>query len=128
MVTEAVCVTVKYAVTRFHCSISFPDVTLLQCDEVSTECRRLTDELEKAKLTPPTSRASEPRYYYLHDQKGSKAEPVAVLKDDGRDHGYAVKVQVVDTDNMFTLSPIPASKSIPELPTNLMTFNSNGRT
>ena len=72
--------------------------------------------MEKAKRSPPTSRASEPRYYYLHDQKGSKVEPVAILKDDGRDHGNAVKVQVVGTDNMFTLSPIPASKPIPELP------------
>ena len=78
--------------------------------------------MEKAKRSPPTSRASEPRYYYLHDQKGSKVEPVAILKDDGRDHGNAVKVQVVGTDNMFTLSPIPASKPIPELPTNMMTF------
>ncbi|PIL27498.1 hypothetical protein GSI_10649 [Ganoderma sinense ZZ0214-1] len=91
-------------------------------DGISTECRRLTDELEKAKRTPPTSRASEPRYYYLHDQKGSKVEPVAILKDDGRDHGNAVKVQVVGTDNMFTLSPIPACKPIPELPSNMMAF------
>ena len=49
-----------------------------------------------------------------------KVDPVAILKDDGRDHGNAVKVQVVGTDNTFTLSPIPASKPIPELPTNMM--------
>ena len=68
-----------------------------------------------------TSRASKPRYYCLHDRKGSKVGPVAVLKDDGRDHGNAVKVQVVGTDKTFTLSPIPASKPIQELPTNMTT-------
>ena len=124
MVTEAVCVTVKYAVTRFHCSISFPDVTLLQCDEVSTECRRLTDELDKVKRNPPPPyRPVEPRYYYLHNQGGAKAEPVAVLKDEGWDNASStLKVQIVGKDNIFHLSPVPATQPIPDLPASMMAF------
>ncbi|KAI8970582.1 hypothetical protein BD414DRAFT_252838 [Trametes punicea] len=95
----------------------------LQVEERSAECRRLSDELKELKnnLPPPSVRSLEARQFYLHDLSNAKAEPVAILKD-SPDNADAVKVTVVGKDNVFQLSPVPATQPIPDLPSSLMTF------
>ncbi|KAI0746761.1 hypothetical protein C8Q80DRAFT_794357 [Daedaleopsis nitida] len=112
----------KYAVTHSPCSISFPEILSSQCDEVSAECRRLGDELDKLKRPPPPYRPVESRYFYLHDQTGAKAEPVALSKDNGLDSRDTNKIQIVGKEDLFHLSPVPATQPIPDLPPSIMSI------
>ncbi|KAI0323349.1 hypothetical protein GY45DRAFT_1376390 [Cubamyces sp. BRFM 1775] len=93
------------------------------CNEFSDECRRLSDELKelKSNTLPPLSRPIEARHFYLHDLSGSKADPIAILKDSA-DSTDAVKVHIVGKDKIFQLSPVPPTEPIPDLPSSLMTF------
>ncbi|OCH90199.1 hypothetical protein OBBRIDRAFT_618718 [Obba rivulosa] len=103
-----------------------------QCDDVKKywdekftqyyeENRRLKEQLkelrqnrEAAMLSP---RPSETRYFYLVDKHSSRAEPLAIVKDDLHETNGVLKVQVAGKEDMFHLSPVPASVPLPALPT-----------
>lgn len=81
---------------------------------MSTECRRLADELSKVKRHS-SPRADEPGYSYLYDRK---PEPVSSRRE------YAADREVAkDKDNFFMLSPVPHSQPVPDLPSNMSHFN-----
>ncbi|KAI0717404.1 hypothetical protein C8T65DRAFT_116229 [Cerioporus squamosus] len=85
-----------------------------KCDHVSTERRRLADELSKVKRHS-SPRADESGYFHPYDRK---TEIVPAQRD------YALDRDVVkDKDNFFLFSPVPLSQPVPDLPSNMSHFN-----
>ncbi|CCL99508.1 uncharacterized protein FIBRA_01526 [Fibroporia radiculosa] len=92
----------------------------LQYDVCLAECRRLSKEVKELKRAhnplPQPPRSIEPRYYYVVDKNSSQSEPMVILKDDSTDSLNALKIQVAGKEEMFRLSPVPSTLTIPVFP------------
>ncbi|EMD36450.1 hypothetical protein CERSUDRAFT_84613 [Gelatoporia subvermispora B] len=92
-----------------------------QLTQLHEEIRRLREQNKELKQTREaailSSRPSETRYFYLVDKHSSNAEPLAIVKDDLHETRGVLKVQVTGKDDLFHLSPVPPSVSLPSLPT-----------